>query len=373
MKCAIGLCGHCQFGGSFVCKDGPVFPTTEVRPLLGLRGDLMTCRPRQTQARRLEVRLLRRLPALPARLRGRAAGRRRRGRDRLLPRGDAGARSQGPTTCRWSRARSPPPHDAERIQRGAPAVEGARHDRRLRHRRRHPGAAQLRRRRGSSPPSSTPGPSTSPRSRRRRPIAAHVPVDFELRGCPINKRQLLEVMTAFLARRKPVTPPHSVCVECKLRGNVCVMVAHGTPCLGPVTHAGCGALCPAYDRGCYGCFGPMEPPNAPSLSALAGPPRHERAATSSGVYRTFNAERRAVPGRGRTSWPVERSRSTISPASKAKARSPSTIRDGEVTERGSSASSSRRASSRRSCAAAPSPRRPTSPRASAASARSPTR
>jgi coenzyme F420-reducing hydrogenase gamma subunit len=43
------------------------------------------------------------------------------------------------------------------------------------------------------------------------------------------------------------------------------MVAHGTPCLGPATQAGCGALCPAYRRGCYGCFGPMEAPNAPSL------------------------------------------------------------------------------------------------------------
>jgi coenzyme F420-reducing hydrogenase gamma subunit len=92
-------------------------------------------------------------------------------------------------------------------------------------------------------------------------------VDFELRGCPINKRQLIEVISAFLGDRKPNTPAHSVCVECKLRGSVCVMVAHGTPCLGPVTHAGCGAICPAYDRGCYGCFGPMETPNTSSLCA----------------------------------------------------------------------------------------------------------
>jgi coenzyme F420-reducing hydrogenase gamma subunit len=100
---------------------------------------------------------------------------------------------------------------------------------------------------------------------RSTPIAAHVFVDFELRGCPIDKRQLLEVLTAFLAGRRPATPAHSVCVECKLRGNVCVMVAHGTPCLGPVTHAGCGALCPSYDRGCYACFGPKETPNTASL------------------------------------------------------------------------------------------------------------
>ena len=99
------------------------------------------------------------------------------------------------------------------------------------------------------------------------PIADHVRVDFELRGCPINKQQLLEVISAFLHGRKPNTPPHSVCLECKRRGTVCVMVARGTPCLGPVTQAGCGALCPAYDRGCYGCFGPQETPNTASLSA----------------------------------------------------------------------------------------------------------
>ncbi|MCC6803362.1 MAG: oxidoreductase [Anaerolineae bacterium] len=99
------------------------------------------------------------------------------------------------------------------------------------------------------------------------PISAHVFVDFELRGGPINKYQLVEVITSLLRGGKPNTPAYSVCVECKRRGTTCVMVAHGTPCLGPVTHAGCGALCPAYDRGCYGCFGPMETPNTGSLSA----------------------------------------------------------------------------------------------------------
>jgi sulfhydrogenase subunit delta len=99
------------------------------------------------------------------------------------------------------------------------------------------------------------------------PVADHVQVDFELRGCPINKYQLLEVVNAVLNGRKPNVPRHSVCIECKRRGTVCVMVAHGTPCLGPVTHAGCGAICPAYQRGCYGCYGPMESPNTASLSA----------------------------------------------------------------------------------------------------------
>ncbi len=97
-------------------------------------------------------------------------------------------------------------------------------------------------------------------------ISEHVRVDFELRGCPINKMQLVEVISAYLKDRKPVTPAHSVCVECKRRGTVCVMVSQGTFCMGPVTHAGCEAICPSYNRGCYGCFGPKETPNTESLS-----------------------------------------------------------------------------------------------------------
>lgn len=120
------------------------------------------------------------------------------------------------------------------------------------------------------------------------PISAHVPVDFELHGCPINKHQLVEVISAYLNRRKPAISPHSVCMECKLRGTVCVMVAQGIPCLGPVTHAGCGAICPAYNRGCYGCFGPKETPNTISLSR-----RWQQLAVSKQdllhTYRTFNA------------------------------------------------------------------------------------
>jgi sulfhydrogenase subunit delta len=119
------------------------------------------------------------------------------------------------------------------------------------------------------------------------PISAHVPVDFELNGCPINKRQLLEVITAFLHGRRPGISSASVCMECKRRGNVCVLVAHGTPCLGPVTHAGCGAICPSYDRGCYGCFGPMETPNTVSLTRqLRVLGMGDRAVDR--VFRTFN-------------------------------------------------------------------------------------
>jgi len=119
------------------------------------------------------------------------------------------------------------------------------------------------------------------------PISAHVTVDFELHGCPINKLQLLEVIAAFLAGRRPAIAAHSVCIECKRRGNLCVMV-QGTPCLGPVTHAGCGAICPAYRRGCYGCYGPMEAPNMGALTrewqTLGASSRDIRRA-----LRTFNA------------------------------------------------------------------------------------
>jgi sulfhydrogenase subunit delta len=100
------------------------------------------------------------------------------------------------------------------------------------------------------------------------PIADHVPVDFELRGCPINKYQLIEVLSAFLNGRKPCIPPYSVCVECKRRGIVCLLVSQGIPCLGPVTQAGCDALCPSYRRGCFGCFGPSESPNVSALGAV---------------------------------------------------------------------------------------------------------
>jgi sulfhydrogenase subunit delta len=99
------------------------------------------------------------------------------------------------------------------------------------------------------------------------PIRDHVPVDFELRGCPISKKQLVEVLSAFLNGRKPNIPNYSVCVECKLKGTVCGLVTFGPPCLGPVTQAGCDALCPTFHRGCFGCFGPKETVNTESLAA----------------------------------------------------------------------------------------------------------
>jgi len=120
------------------------------------------------------------------------------------------------------------------------------------------------------------------------PIAEHVPVDFELRGCPINKHQLLELLSATLAGRKPNIPTYSVCIECKRRGTVCVAVAQGQMCLGPVTQAGCGAICPAYGRGCYGCYGPMENPNSTRLAAWLLESGCEREQVVR-AFRTYNA------------------------------------------------------------------------------------
>ena len=102
------------------------------------------------------------------------------------------------------------------------------------------------------------------------PIADHVLVDFELRGCPINKMQLVELIAALLIGRRPWVPRYSVCVECKRRRTVCIAVARGVPCLGPVTQAGCGAICPSFNRECFGCYGPKEQPNLASLAGFYG-------------------------------------------------------------------------------------------------------
>lgn len=99
------------------------------------------------------------------------------------------------------------------------------------------------------------------------PVSEHVAVDAELVGCPISGRQLLELLTSLSVGRRPQLPDEAVCAECKRLGNPCILVAQGVACLGPVTRTGCGALCPSFDRGCYGCFGPKEAANTTSLAA----------------------------------------------------------------------------------------------------------
>jgi sulfhydrogenase subunit delta len=124
------------------------------------------------------------------------------------------------------------------------------------------------------------------------PISDHVQVDYELRGCPIDKRQLLDVVRAMVNDRRPNVRAESVCLECKRRGNTCVTVAQGVACLGPVTQGGCGALCPTYSRGCFGCFGPGETHNVASLEdTLRAVGSTQRDITR--LYATFNV---SAPG-----------------------------------------------------------------------------
>jgi len=120
------------------------------------------------------------------------------------------------------------------------------------------------------------------------PISSHVRVDYELHGCPVDRGQLLEVVLAQLAGRRPAIAGHSVCQECKGRGTVCLLVSKGTACLGPVTRAGCGALCPSVDRGCFGCFGPADTANTASLARRLSDDGLARVDVSR-LFRTFNA------------------------------------------------------------------------------------
>ena len=139
------------------------------------------------------------------------------------------------------------------------------------------------------PERSTAAPiAVSAREKASTPISEHVPVDFELRGCPIDKGQLLDVISSFLAGRRPNVEGDSVCAECKRAGSTCVLVARADACLGPVTHAGCGALCPRYQRGCFGCFGPQDAPNTGSMVRVL-----DRVGVGDDdvrrLFRTFNA------------------------------------------------------------------------------------
>ena len=120
------------------------------------------------------------------------------------------------------------------------------------------------------------------------PIASHVFVDFELRGCPVNPLHLVELISALIIGRRPNIPTHSLCIECKRKGLPCVMVTRGEPCLGPITQAGCGSLCPDMGRACYGCFGPMEQPNVESLCSWLSEEQKRSPRDLKQMLRSFN-------------------------------------------------------------------------------------
>ncbi|MES9980846.1 MAG: sulfhydrogenase subunit delta [Candidatus Thiodiazotropha sp. 6PLUC5] len=98
------------------------------------------------------------------------------------------------------------------------------------------------------------------------PISQHIKVDFQIQGCPVNSTQVLGALRDLLSGITPRPEQHSVCMECKRKGLICTMVSKGEACMGAVTLAGCGALCPATGRGCYGCYGPAELVNDRSIT-----------------------------------------------------------------------------------------------------------
>ena len=217
---------------------------------------------RPAAARRRQVRLVRRLPADPARPRGRAARAHRAVRDRRVRRGDDATGPTGPYDVLLVEGSISTPEQAEEIVRlRAPGPDCS-----SRSGPAPPPAGS--RRSGTGPTRRVPGRGLRPARVHRvaghaTPISDHVAVDAELRGCPIDPGQLVELLTA-LHRRPPAAAPRRVGLPRVQapRNAVCVAVAGGVACLGPVTRTGCGALCPAYGRGCYGCFGPREQANA---------------------------------------------------------------------------------------------------------------
>ncbi len=128
-----------------------------------------------------------------------------------------------------------------------------------------------------------------------QPIDTVVAVDFALRGCPIDKGQLVELLSSLLVGKRPHLPTESVCTECKRRATVCLMVAGGTPCLGPVTRSGCGAICPAYRRGCYGCFGPLQPGSEVNTAHTLARSLESNGQTPARLVRLFRSFNAAAP------------------------------------------------------------------------------
>ena len=96
------------------------------------------------------------------------------------------------------------------------------------------------------------------------PVRSMVEVDYEIRGCPIDRDELLETLRSLLAGTVPYVPPFAVCVQCTMRGTPCLL-ERGVPCIGSVARAGCEAICPAFGAPCEACRGTHDSPNFEAL------------------------------------------------------------------------------------------------------------
>ncbi len=99
-----------------------------------------------------------------------------------------------------------------------------------------------------------------------RALDFYVKVDYKLNGCSYDLGEFASLLTHLLRGANPHFRPHAVCNECKLKENVCLLVSKGEACMGSVSAAGCGALCPSLNRACEGCRGPANDVNAASLA-----------------------------------------------------------------------------------------------------------
>ena len=99
-------------------------------------------------------------------------------------------------------------------------------------------------------------------------IGEYVKTDAILKGCPPHRETLVEILKSAILKIRPRLRQHPVCVECKFRDNACLITSKKMACMGPVTSAGCGAICPTLGRECEGCFGPMSNPNTAALASI---------------------------------------------------------------------------------------------------------
>ena len=279
MSCGIGHCGHCQLGPILICRDGPVFTWDEVAHWLAVRELWMEKRPTLAvwkfsscdgcQLSLLDV------------------------EDDLLAIADSvqiahfleasSATVAGPYDVSLVEGSITTPEEAERIKevRAASGMPWSRSE---------PARPQAGSRRSATTrqiedyvAAVYASPEYISTLATSTPIADHVDVDFELRGCPINKHQLLELVSAMLHRRRPNIATHSVCVECKSRGIPCVMVSHGIPCLGPVTQAGLRRDLPRLQPRLLRLLRPSRDPEHGVPRGLVAEPRRRRARPTAGA------------------------------------------------------------------------------------------